>query len=82
MSNDKSKSPAATPAGSSPATSSGGANRPPAKGKPAKVAPLFRRIDWIAFLITFIAVGVGYYLTLAPELTLEDSGELATGSVY
>ena len=25
---------------------------------------------------------VGYYLTMAPELTLEDSGELATGSYY
>jgi thioredoxin-like negative regulator of GroEL len=25
---------------------------------------------------------VGYYLTLAPEVTLEDSGELATGSFY
>jgi tetratricopeptide (TPR) repeat protein len=42
----------------------------------------FRRIDWQAFLITFALVGLGYYLTLAPEVTLEDSGELATGSFY
>ncbi len=43
---------------------------------------LFRRTDWQAFLLTFALVGLGYYLTLAPELTLEDSGELATGSFY
>lgn len=42
----------------------------------------FRRIDWQAFLLTFVFVWLGYYLTLAPELTLEDSGELATGSFY
>jgi tetratricopeptide (TPR) repeat protein len=45
-------------------------------------APLFRKIDWLTLLITFAAVWIGYYLTLAPELTLEDSGELATGSFY
>src|SRR5690348_9795288 len=44
--------------------------------------PLFQRIDWLTFLITFLCVWVGYYLTLAPEVTLEDSGELATGSFY
>lgn len=33
-------------------------------------------------LIVFAIVGIGYYLTLAPEVTLEDSGELATGSFY
>lgn len=43
---------------------------------------LFRPVDWLAFLVTFAAVWLGYYLTLAPELTLEDSGELATGSFY
>jgi len=58
---------------------------PSAKTTPANIprpAPLFRRIDWLTFLITFACVWVGYYLTLAPELTLEDSGELATGSFY
>ena len=46
------------------------------------VAPLFRRVDWFTLLITFLCVWIGYYLTLAPELTLEDSGELAVGSMY
>ncbi len=60
---------------------------PPVKPPPppvaaAKVPGLFRRIDWLTFFITFAAVWIGYYLTLAPELTLEDSGELATGSFY
>ncbi|HWQ92797.1 MAG TPA: DUF2723 domain-containing protein, partial [Clostridia bacterium] len=41
-----------------------------------------RKVDWLTFLITLTAVMVGYYLTLAPELTLEDSGELAAGSMY
>ncbi|MEO6034743.1 MAG: DUF2723 domain-containing protein [Verrucomicrobiota bacterium] len=44
--------------------------------------PLFRRIDWIAFGITTLLVFIGYFLTLAPDLTLEDSGELAVGSFY
>src|SRR5258708_1964712 len=46
------------------------------------VKALFRKTDWFACLITFCCVWLGYYLTLAPELTLEDSGELATGSFY
>jgi tetratricopeptide (TPR) repeat protein len=75
MSNDKVKLPGAK---SAPVASA-----PTAKPQaPSHVAPLFRRIDWITFLITFGAVMLGYYLTLAPELTLEDSGELATGSMY
>jgi tetratricopeptide (TPR) repeat protein len=58
---------------------------PPAKPTPVAAvtpAPLFRKLDWLTFLITFAAVWIGYYLTLAPEQTLEDSGELATGSFY
>src|SRR5207237_5735651 len=63
------------------------AKTPPPPIKPGPIvppqpAPLFRRVDWLTFLITFAVVWVGYYLTLAPELTLEDSGELATGSFY
>jgi tetratricopeptide (TPR) repeat protein len=49
---------------------------------PAVIAPLFRRIDWLTLLITCGIVWVIYFLTLAPELTLEDSGELVTGSLY
>jgi tetratricopeptide (TPR) repeat protein len=53
----------------------------PASG-PVRVASLFRRIDWLALLLTFVVIFVTYLLTLAPELTLEDSGELVTGSFY
>ena len=49
---------------------------------PAKVIPLFRRIDWLAFALTSICVFIGYMMTLAPDLTLQDCGELATGSFY
>lgn len=49
---------------------------------PAKTPPLFRRTDWLTFLLTTLVVWMGYYWTLAPDLTLEDSGELAVGSFY
>lgn len=49
---------------------------------PIKVPPLFRRIDWITFGVTTLLVFIGYWLTLAPDLTLEDSGELAVASKY
>ena len=45
----------------------------------APVAPMFRRFDWLALIITFASVWAVYLWTLAPELTLEDSGELCTG---
>jgi hypothetical protein len=48
----------------------------------AKIPPLFRRIDWLALVICFAVVGTIYFLTLAPEVTLEDSGELTTGSFW
>ena len=50
--------------------------------EPAEVPPLFRKIDWLALIIAFAAVWTVYFLTLAPEQTLEDSGELCTGSFY
>src|SRR6476660_7253734 len=81
MNNEKSKTPPTgkpqSPASASPAKSTSA----PAKPK-VNPPPLFRKTDWLTFLITFGAVWVAYYLTLAPELTLEDSGELATGSFY
>src|SRR5260221_3014635 len=46
------------------------------------VPPLFRKIDWVTFAITTLLVFIGYFLTLAPDLTLEDCGELAVGSFY
>ena len=36
----------------------------------------------MSFAITTVLVFIGYFLTLAPDLTLEDSGELAVGSFY
>ncbi|MEY4387458.1 MAG: hypothetical protein RLY20_2741 [Verrucomicrobiota bacterium] len=55
-----------------------------AKSPPAvpKTPALFRPIDWFCLLVVTTIVMVGYYLTIAPDLTLEDSGELATASFY
>jgi thioredoxin-like negative regulator of GroEL len=49
---------------------------------PISVPPLFRRMDWVSFGITTLLVFLGYWWTLAPDLTLEDCGELAVGSFY
>ncbi len=49
---------------------------------PAHVPPLFRGIDWWSFSVTTLLVFIGYWWTLAPDLTLEDCGELATASMY
>ncbi len=43
---------------------------------------MFRKIDWLTLLLTFGVIFTVYFLTIAPELTLEDSGELVTGSMY
>ncbi len=62
------------------------AEKPPAPKSAPALAPvipsLFRKIDWLAAAIAFGVVWVIYMYTLAPELTLEDSGELCTGSFY
>ena len=60
----------------------------PVQAAPAPVAvlgpvkPLFRRIDWITAAATALLVFIGYWWTLAPDMTLEDSGELAVASMY
>lgn len=69
MSNDKSKTGKTPPASPAP---------PAPVSKPA----LFRRVDWFTFGLTTLLVFIGYWLTLAPDLGLEDSGELAVGSYY
>ena len=46
------------------------------------IAPLFRRVDWFTFSITTLLVFIGYWWTLAPDMTCEDSGELAVASMY
>ena len=66
----------ATPAGAKTAAAM------PVAPAPVKVPPLFRKIDWLTMLIAFGLVWIVYLLTLAPEVTLEDSGELCTGSFY
>jgi tetratricopeptide (TPR) repeat protein len=43
---------------------------------------LFRPTDWVTFLLVTLFVLAGYLYTVAPDLTLEDSGELAVGSMY
>jgi thioredoxin-like negative regulator of GroEL len=73
MSKDKNKPQnAKAPAGKTPV----------AKPVPIIVPPLFRKIDWLVLAATFAAVWATYLLTLAPELTLEDCGELCTASFY
>ncbi|HEY5504021.1 MAG TPA: DUF2723 domain-containing protein, partial [Sedimentisphaerales bacterium] len=49
---------------------------------PVNPPPLFRKIDWLTFAVTTLLIFIGYWLTIAPDVTLEDSGELATGSFY
>src|SRR5690349_9005943 len=49
---------------------------------PTKSTRLFRGIDWWTLLLVTTVVMIGYSLTLAPDLTLEDSGELAVASMY
>jgi tetratricopeptide (TPR) repeat protein len=73
------KRPAAAP--SAPVTPATQETTPPS-APPGKLPPLFRPIDWLAFGLTFIVSLVGYLYTLAPDLTLQDSGELAVGSMY
>ena len=45
-----------------------------------KAGAFFRRADWVAFWVTTLVSGLVYFLTLAPTVTLEDSGELAVAS--
>lgn len=73
--------------GSTPARTSDVRSNSPASTAPEPIStgptpPLFRRIDWIAFAITFLITMAGYCWTLAPDLTLEDAGELAVASKY
>ena len=44
--------------------------------------PVFRRMDWAAFGVTFAVALAAYVATLAPTVTLEDCGELATAANF
>ena len=59
---------------------SAAASKTPAE--PVIVPPLFRRIDWWTFGLTTLLIFIGYMWTLSPDVTLEDSGELAVASDY
>jgi tetratricopeptide (TPR) repeat protein/phage shock protein PspC (stress-responsive transcriptional regulator) len=55
------------------------------KPEPAAVnepPPMFRPVDWLTMGLTTLLVFGGYLYTIAPDLTLEDSGELAVASLY
>lgn len=84
MSADKAKSngPKKPEAKSKPSPAPTKGSAPVATPAPGPVAPLFQRADWLTFAITTFVVFIGYYFSLAPDLTLEDSGELAVGSMY
>src|SRR5688572_3114195 len=85
MSNHSSKNPAAknpASAPNKPAESKAPQKTPAIPTPPAFVPPLFRRMDWVSFTLTTLLVFIGYWWTLAPDLTLEDCGELAVGSYY
>ena len=77
MSMDKKKTtPAKAPAATPPP-------KPPTpEAVPTHTPALFRKVDWLTFGITTLLVWIGYYWTLAPNLGLEDSGELAVASLY
>ena len=79
--NSKSRPPQGAPA--SPAAAPKNVAPPaPTQAPPAPIKPLFRRIDWLTLAITMGIVWVVYFMCLAPEVTLEDSGELTTASYY
>ena len=85
MSDIKNKPPGdKTPKPATPAAASSGkaAPSPVIAAVKAKIPPMFRRVDWLTFFLTAGVIWIIYVITLAPELTLEDSGELCTGSFY
>src|SRR5882724_13239103 len=77
---EKPKPNQAKPQSGKPATTA--KTTPPPAAPPLKVAPLFRKIDWLVLIVCFAAIWIAYLWTLAPDLTLEDSGELCTASFY
>ena len=52
----------------------------PAEEVAQEKIPFFSRRDKVAFCIAAVAAFVGYFATLAPSVTLEDSGEFLTAA--
>jgi thioredoxin-like negative regulator of GroEL len=65
-----------------PKTPAGIVTGNPANLTPAPTPRLYRPVDWLTLALTTLIVMLGYLYTIAPDLTLEDSGELAVGSMY
>ena len=61
-------------------------SKPASSPSTAKTQPshprLFRPVDWLTLGVVTLVMMVAYLFTIAPDLTLEDSGELAVGSMY
>ena len=72
----KSKTLPASPAGRSSSPSSS------LSESEAPLTRLFRPVDWLTFVVVTVVMFATYLLTISPQLTLEDSGELAVGSMY
>jgi hypothetical protein len=70
----------ANPASASSPKPAPGAASPPAL--PPGVDRMFTRMDWLSALLTTVVVMIGYMATIAPNVTLEDSGELSVASQY
>jgi tetratricopeptide (TPR) repeat protein len=70
--------------GGTPGGTPGGAQPQPRPATPAVAhpPPLYRTIDWWTLAVTTLLSFLAYFWTLAPDLTLEDSGELAVASYY
>ena len=47
---------------------------------PVAIFRLFRKCDWLAAAAAALIAMSGYLITMAPNVTLEDSGELITGA--
>jgi hypothetical protein len=54
---------------------------PAAPAQPVSL-PFFGHTDWIAFGVATLLVLAAYLLTLAPDVTLEDSGEMSVAAQY
>ncbi len=58
------------------------ANPQPARVVPPQPRRWFHRVDWVAFAVATLLSLVVFIYTAAPDVTLEDSGELVTASRY
>lgn len=76
------ETPSKKPAATTPAPKSVATVATAPAAEPVTSSRLFRPMDWLTFALVTLFVLIGYLYTVAPDLTLEDSGELAIGSMY